>query len=69
MKRFRLSTLILLVIIVALICALVGVRWRAARREAVLEARLAEANEVVAEHYALGFIEIANAPTAPKPAK
>ena len=69
MKRFRLSTLILLVVIAALVCALIGERWRAARREAVLEARLAEANEVVAEHYDLGFIEIANTPTAPKPAK
>jgi hypothetical protein len=68
MKRFRLSTMILLIVIAALIFALIGERWRAARREAILEARLAQANEVMAEHYSLGFIEIAEkpAPTNPK---
>lgn len=69
MKRSRLSTLIFLVVIAALIFALIGERWRAARREAMLEARLAEATEVVAEHYALGFIEIADKPTAMKQKK
>jgi hypothetical protein len=62
MKRFRLSTLILLVVIATLIFALIGERWHAARREAILEARLAQANEVMAEHYSLGFIEIADKP-------
>ncbi len=69
MKRFRLSTLILLVVIAALIFALVGERWRAAHREAVLEARLAQANEVMAEHYSLGFIEIADKPAQTKQKK
>lgn len=68
MKRFRLSTLILLVVIAALIFALVGERC-AAHREAVLEARLAQANEVMAEHYSLGFIEIADKPAQTKQKK
>jgi hypothetical protein len=42
MKRFRLSTLMLLVVIAALGVALVVQHRRAARREAELEARLAE---------------------------
>ncbi len=66
MKRFRLSTLILLVVIAALVFALIGERSRAARREAMLEARLAEANKVVAKHHALGLIEIADKPSAMK---
>jgi hypothetical protein len=60
MKRIRLSTLLLVVVIAALTFALVEQRWRAARREAILEAKLAEASEVVADHYALGIIHIAN---------
>ena len=42
MKRFRLSTLLLLVVIVALSLALVVQQRRAARREAELQARLAQ---------------------------
>jgi uncharacterized membrane protein YbhN (UPF0104 family) len=66
MNRFRLSTLVLLVVITALAFALIGERWRAARREAALKARLAQANEVMAEHYSLGFIEIADKPATTK---
>ena len=44
MKRFRLSTLIVLIVIAALNFALVRERWRAARRESILEARLVKAN-------------------------
>jgi hypothetical protein len=42
MKRFRLSTLMLLIVIAALSIALVVQQQRAARREAELEARLAD---------------------------
>jgi hypothetical protein len=45
MKRFRLSTLLLLVVITALSLALVMQEWRAARREAELQFRL-----VIMEH-------------------
>jgi uncharacterized membrane protein YbhN (UPF0104 family) len=47
MKRFRLSTLLLLVVIAALSVALMEQRRRSAGREATLEARLAETNRVV----------------------
>ena len=43
MKRFRLSTLMLLIVIAALGTALVVQQRRAARREAELQARLAQA--------------------------
>ena len=43
MKRFRLSTLMLLIVIAALGVALVLSQMRAARREAQLKARLVEA--------------------------
>jgi hypothetical protein len=42
MKRFRLSTLMLLIVIAALSVALVVQQRRAARREAELQARLAQ---------------------------
>ena len=58
MRRIRLSTLMLLIVIAALSVALMEQRRRAARREALLEARLAEANAVVAEHYAIGIMPI-----------
>jgi hypothetical protein len=49
MKRFRLSTLMLLVAVAALSLALVAHFVRASRREARLQARLAEANAMLAE--------------------
>jgi peptidoglycan/LPS O-acetylase OafA/YrhL len=58
MRRIRLSTFMLSVVIAALSVALVEQRRRAARREIVLEARLAEANAVVAKHYKLGIVYI-----------
>jgi hypothetical protein len=47
MKRFRLSTLMLLVVIAALVVALVVQQRRAARREAELQARMAEKDSLV----------------------
>jgi hypothetical protein len=58
MKRYRLSTLMLLIVIAALSIALVVQHRRAARREGEIETRLAEANAVVAEHYQLGIMHI-----------
>ena len=45
MRRFRLSTLLLLVVIAALSLALVVQEWRAARREAAFQARIAELSQ------------------------
>jgi hypothetical protein len=47
MKRFRLSTLMLLIVIAALGVAMVVQQRRAARREAELRARLAEKDALV----------------------
>ena len=58
MKRIRLGTLLLLVTIVALGFGIMEQGRRAARREAELEAKLTEANAVVAEHYPLGIVNI-----------
>jgi hypothetical protein len=69
MKRFRLSTLMLLIVIVALGTALMVQHHRAARREAELQARLAEANAVVAEHYALGILHMEGDTVMVKPKK
>jgi chromosome segregation ATPase len=53
MKRFRLSTLMLLVVIAALFIGVVVQQRRAARREAELQARLKEADNKIfwLEHY------------------
>jgi hypothetical protein len=58
MRRIRLRTFMLLVVIAALSLALMAQRQQAARREAALQARLAEANAVVAERYQLGVLHI-----------
>jgi hypothetical protein len=47
MKRFRLSTLMFLVVIAALVAALVVQHDRAARREAELQAQLAAAESMI----------------------
>jgi hypothetical protein len=65
----RLSTLMLLIVIAALIAALVAQQHRAASREAELQARLAEANTVVAEHYALGIFHMEGNEFVVKPRK
>jgi hypothetical protein len=49
MKRFRLSTLMLLIVIAALCTALVVQQYRASRRTVELEARLAMAQLAIAE--------------------
>ena len=64
MKRFRLSTLMLLIVIAAVCITLKLQQERAARREAALDARLAEANEVLPGSYASGIIQIQENATA-----
>jgi hypothetical protein len=49
MRRFRLSTLMLLIVIAALSFALVVQHHRAARREAELQARLAQSWPLILE--------------------
>ncbi len=69
MRRFRLSTLMLLVAIAALSIGLFIQEMRHCGREATLHARIAEANEAVAEHYALGIMHSGDDKVITKPHK
>jgi hypothetical protein len=51
MRRFRLSTLLILIVIVALIIALVVREQRAARREAKLQAEIADLQSRLAQSW------------------